>query len=106
LKKVDEQEELNKRMNTNLTKKMMKSKQPNLFFMNYDIQLRGDEKDNIALQHFASVEEQIAVELKSGKLKNPLSKIIGQWPGDGINIILEECQEFLNIRKFVKVISH
>ncbi|MGN6802891.1 MAG: hypothetical protein ACTHJN_13395 [Ginsengibacter sp.] len=34
------------------------------------------------LPHAMSVQQQIAFEMKSGKSKNPLKDITGQWPGD------------------------
>lgn len=50
--------------------------------MNYDIQLRGDEKDKELKQNVRSVEQQITLQLKSGKSKNPLKELTGKWPGD------------------------
>lgn len=47
--------------------------------MNYDIKLRGDEKDKKS--DMIPVEQQIESQLKSGKLKNPLKELTGKWPG-------------------------
>jgi len=34
------------------------------------------------MPHAMSVQQQIAFEVRSGKSKNPLKEITGQWPGE------------------------
>ena len=50
--------------------------------MNYDIKIRGDKKDKEMKQDVTSVEQQIGLQLKSGKSKNPLKELTGKWPGN------------------------
>jgi hypothetical protein len=50
--------------------------------MNDDIKIRGDEKDKELKQDVTSVLQQIELELKSGKSKNPLKELTGKWPAD------------------------
>jgi hypothetical protein len=50
--------------------------------MNYDIKIRGDEKDKEMKHHVTYVEQQIKLQLISGKSINPLKELTGKWPGD------------------------
>ncbi|MCS6832571.1 MAG: hypothetical protein NZ521_03270, partial [Flammeovirgaceae bacterium] len=72
----------------------------------------GGQLSHIKMEHFSQVDErlkifskkphkmnlqqQIALQLLEGKKSNPLSEIIGQWPGD------ESIEELLSMLKEVR----
>lgn len=46
------------------------------------------------IPHAMSVQQQIAFEVKSGKSKNPLRELTGQWPGDeSLDDLLKQLEE-------------
>ncbi len=65
------------------------------------------EKDKLfsRLPHAMNIQQQIVVELKSGKSKNPLADITGKWPGDESLDILYMLQHVtaLHVRDWTKL---
>ena len=75
--------------------------------MNYDIQLRGGEKDKELKQNVRSVEQEITLQLKSGKSKNPLKELTGKWPGDeSLEDLLKMLKEWWSKQRCYEINTH